>query len=715
MAKRSFTRFVEQELGTFPHFLVCAVLEWVLIILLFVDGFVGFLANEFAKFFELRVPCLFCTRIDHVLVRKNADFYYNHSICEGHKKDVSSLAYCHNHKKLSDIRQMCEVCLLSFATEKESDCNTYKSLVGILHKDLECFVEDDRQVVSLPTGKKDEGVHVEKGGDYCCCSCCGEPLKLTSANSKAKNGTTFSQAPAPSPRAAFKNDDKTSLELPHIRYTELKLLSDEPEFVEDDEGLHGRNLDSQLSGIDSGAVKEDVKAVKAPLLPEGEDGHETSRTPVFGRGNKFFGIPLTDSANNSPRWAFRVSRKSPLERTEFQAENFEADMLGPGDNDSILNCLKRQVKIDRKSLMELYMELDEERSASAVAANNAMAMITRLQAEKAAVQMEALQYQRMMEEQAEYDQEALQATNDLLAKREEEIKVLEAEIDAYREKYGYLGDGSPKLSEDEISDEDYQEFKSQSCLSSDEKSDCGTPFSLNGRENNKEIFNILDVPFTPSAITPSAITPSASKIDRENSKEESINDHGVALTPPASKIDRENSKEESINDHGVALTPSVSKIARENSKEESINDHGVALTPSVSKIARENSKEESINDHGVALPSSQGKAGGEGLNEIRTSFKGEKTFLLGRLKKAKKISDDGLSALQSTTFIVDQVDEDTGNERTSSLTQQLSNLNAEGEHESSKHEGKRMLTKISHDLRKLQIHVDEDSDEKSSS
>jgi hypothetical protein len=45
--------------------------------------------------------------------------------------------------------------------------------------------------------------------------------------------------------------------------------------------------------------------------------------------------------------------------------------------------------------------------SSAVAANNVMAMITRLQAEKAVVQMEALQYQRMMEEQAEYDQDAI--------------------------------------------------------------------------------------------------------------------------------------------------------------------------------------------------------------------------------------------------------------------------------------------------------------------
>lgn len=63
-----------------------------------------------------------------------------------------------------------------------------------------------------------------------------------------------------------------------------------------------------------------------------------------------------------------------------------------------------------------------------------MAMITRLQAEKSAIQMEALQYQRMMDEQAEYDHEALQSISTELAKREEEVKELEAELEAYRER-----------------------------------------------------------------------------------------------------------------------------------------------------------------------------------------------------------------------------------------------------------------------------------------
>lgn len=206
-------------------------------------------------------------------------------------------------------------------------------------------------------------------------------------------------------------------------------------------------------------VKEDARAATVPLLTEAEYlNEEANKTPSFIRGNRFFGIPLSDSASNSPRVGFRIPRKSPLERTEFASESMEGNVTNE-EGDSILHHLKRQVRLDRKSLMALYMELDEERSASAVAANNAMAMITRLQAEKAAVQMEALQYQRMMDEQAEYDQEALQATNDMLVKREEELKAAESALEAYREKYGLLKEEGFRGSQED-GDEEYREFKS---------------------------------------------------------------------------------------------------------------------------------------------------------------------------------------------------------------------------------------------------------------
>lgn len=82
-----------------------------------------------------------------------------------------------------------------------------------------------------------------------------------------------------------------------------------------------------------------------------------------------------------------------------------------------------------------------------------MAMITRLQAEKAAMQMEASHYQRMINEQAEYDQEALKVMQD-------QVKVLEVDLETYREKYGPLE--KEDLEEYEVEgDEDYHQFESE--------------------------------------------------------------------------------------------------------------------------------------------------------------------------------------------------------------------------------------------------------------
>ncbi|XP_024630257.2 probable myosin-binding protein 5 [Medicago truncatula] len=461
MASRSFSHFVEEALGKFPHLVIYIFLEWVLIFILFLDGFLAFIANEYARFFELKIPCWLCTRFDHAMVHRNPDFYYNESVCEAHKKDMSSLAFCHNHKKLSDIRKMCEGCLLSFATEKESDCDTYKSLVGILHKDLECFVEDGQPIqLSL---KDDDGLMMQLDRNSTQkCSCCGKPLKVKSSSPYiAKARHSEARAPTPSPRAfpfsSSKNDHPHSLDLPHIGYTPLKFMSpNDSEHLEEDDGHHN--------------VKSD------------------KFTPTFTRGNKFFGIPLSDSTNNSPRWSYRFNKKSPLEKTEFASDSHEVMNSVQNDfDDAIVNNLKRQVRLDRKSLMALYMDLDEERSASAVAANNAMAMITRLQAEKAAVQMEALQYQRMMEEQAEYDEEALEATNDMLIKREEEIRALEAELDFYRNKYGTLieesgGGNTPSYRLNEARGEDFKDIKADKTylLGRMKKIENRSPFSETG-------------------------------------------------------------------------------------------------------------------------------------------------------------------------------------------------------------------------------------------
>ncbi|GFP79970.1 hypothetical protein PHJA_000140400 [Phtheirospermum japonicum] len=430
MPVRPFKSVLEQKLGKFPQLLIYAVLEWVMIILLFIDGLLAFVSNEFANYFDLRIPCLLCTRIDHVLVQRNSSFYYNDSICETHKKGISSLAYCHAHRKLSDIRSMCQSCLLSFATEKDCDCERYKSLVGMLHKDAECLA------------KKDDYKEMLK------CSCCGETLKSKASSRYVRNLSMSMPAPSPSPspRAAFlasRNEEGRNVESPRFRYPEVRQISDSNKYeVLEDDAYQG---------------KEDAKA-----LDSKDTNDDAIRTPRFARANKILGLPL-NSAPVSPKWVNRGIRKLSLDKGEFIIEPIDANSLTEVEND-ILNRLKRQVHLDHNSLMELYTELDEERNASNVAANNAMAMITRLQAEKAAVQMEALQYQRMMEEQAEYDEEAFQS-----------------ELDMYREKYGLIEKDGGEFCEVDH-DEYYGERKSHSFPSFGEESDFS---SFNGGDQNE--------------------------------------------------------------------------------------------------------------------------------------------------------------------------------------------------------------------------------------
>ncbi|XP_059308817.1 myosin-binding protein 3-like isoform X1 [Lycium ferocissimum] len=126
-----------------------------------------------------------------------------------------------------------------------------------------------------------------------------------------------------------------------------------------------------------------------------------------------------------------------LEKKDFGTESLDGSVVSElegGDTVSTIEHLKSALTAERKALHALYTELEEERSASAVAANQTIAMINKLQEEKSAMQMEALQYQRMMEEQSEYDQEALQLLNELMVKREKEKQELEKELEVCRKR-----------------------------------------------------------------------------------------------------------------------------------------------------------------------------------------------------------------------------------------------------------------------------------------
>lgn len=152
---------------------------------------------------------------------------------------------------------------------------------------------------------------------------------------------------------------------------------------------------------------------------QNEDGEDkTPETPTYSFATQ----------NSGKR--FLLERKLSLSLSLDGSVSSEIE----GGEPPTIDQLKSALQTERKALSAMYAELEEERSAAAIATNQTMAMINRLQEEKAAMQMEALQYQRMMEEQSEYDQEALQLLTELVTKREREKQELERELDLCKQK-----------------------------------------------------------------------------------------------------------------------------------------------------------------------------------------------------------------------------------------------------------------------------------------
>ncbi|KAI4329707.1 hypothetical protein MLD38_028061 [Melastoma candidum] len=169
------------------------------------------------------------------------------------------------------------------------------------------------------------------------------------------------------------------------------------------------------------------------------EGHGSSLSPMNGSetdsSEDFVNRNTSDAGSSSEEQMGDLIHPNGTNANDEAAESVDDNTKDVDGKDSVVNRLRRQIERDQEHITDLYKELEEERNASAVATSEAMAMITRLQEEKAALHMEAMQYLRMMEEQAEHDVEALEKASDLLADREKEIQDLESELDYYRVKY----------------------------------------------------------------------------------------------------------------------------------------------------------------------------------------------------------------------------------------------------------------------------------------
>ncbi|XP_022771467.1 uncharacterized protein LOC111314401 isoform X2 [Durio zibethinus] len=110
-----------------------------------------------------------------------------------------------------------------------------------------------------------------------------------------------------------------------------------------------------------------------------------------------------------------------------------------GDEANRIRMLEQALEEEKATHAALYLELEKERAAAASAADETLTMILRLQEDKALIEMEARQYQRMIEEKIAYDEEEMNILKEILVRREKENHLLEKEVEAYRQ-MNTLGD-----------------------------------------------------------------------------------------------------------------------------------------------------------------------------------------------------------------------------------------------------------------------------------
>ncbi|KAK7319512.1 hypothetical protein RJT34_04233 [Clitoria ternatea] len=95
--------------------------------------------------------------------------------------------------------------------------------------------------------------------------------------------------------------------------------------------------------------------------------------------------------------------------------------------------LRKMAKIERRKANAACAELEKERTAAASSAEEAMAMILRLQSEKSTAEIQANQFRRMAEQKLDYDQEVIESLQWVATQRESRQSSLEDQMEIYME------------------------------------------------------------------------------------------------------------------------------------------------------------------------------------------------------------------------------------------------------------------------------------------
>ncbi|KAI9181446.1 hypothetical protein LWI28_015078 [Acer negundo] len=139
------------------------------------------------------------------------------------------------------------------------------------------------------------------------------------------------------------------------------------------------------------------------------------------------GLPDNQNASTWPNFEKNeVKDNGPSSIEKFVCKSQDSDI-------SDVRMLEEALEMEKAACAVLHSELEKERAAAATAADEAMAMILRLQEDKALIEMEARQYHCMIEENFAYQEEEMNILKEILVRRERENHFLEKEVEAYRQ------------------------------------------------------------------------------------------------------------------------------------------------------------------------------------------------------------------------------------------------------------------------------------------
>lgn len=483
----------------FMHNLSTAACEWFLMFLMFIDAALGFILTKFAHHCELQTPCLFCMRLDHVFSRENPGSYlslfcYHHRAeisclisCDLHEKLVDVRELCDDCFMSIMNRNQCN----HGSSKGKMGIKGFQK--PFLNRNLVRGPSNSgtcscckRHWNGKPSSRRliQPGPAPLGGGPTVTMK---PPLPRIAGHSRYRRRNVFKRdgdrisgtsTPCHVEDTLSVDTDLDLDALSDFGCADYRLNSDsdsEFSFYEEDDTLKpevlGRKADSgDVSSVRKGDSRDDLSVRKEDsrdecIVRKGDSEDESSvrkgdsvvrtkpsslRSDASIEENKSRAISITsrgqdvntthvdDVKENGSIHDKSLKSDNILDHESDKSDGYEspdASNVSEYKGEGVVEKLKRQVEGDQQRLHLLHKELEEERNAAAIAADEAMAMITRLQEEKSSLHMEALQYLRMMDEQAEYDMEALDKANDLIADKDKEIQDLEAELEYFRSRY----------------------------------------------------------------------------------------------------------------------------------------------------------------------------------------------------------------------------------------------------------------------------------------